>query len=197
MTNHPTTLLAQSYNHQDIDKMSTTSLWLTGQSRHLERIFQKKQLQHRLYQTQHSQKHWTWRDNQQPDSCHNSDYTLHQRYFWDYSTDITTLRRHPWILSPEGQFFHKPITTLRHGLTNVKYKDQPYDRQGAVYRIKCTDCQATYIGQTGRNLKTRLTEYKRATRNGDIRNHIYEYHRLTKHKIDWDSAECVTFSTNY
>ena len=55
---------------------------------------------------------------------------------------------------------HKPITTLRHVLTNVKDKDQPHERQGAVYRIKCTDCQATYIGETGRNLKTRLTEHK-------------------------------------
>ena len=26
-----------------------------------------------------------------------------------------------------------------------------------VSRIKCTDCQSTYIGETGRNLKTRLT----------------------------------------
>ena len=34
-------------------------------------------------------------------------------------------------------------------------------------------------------------------RNGDIRNHISEHHQLTKHKIDWDSAECVTCSTNY
>ena len=45
--------------------------------------------------------------------------------------------------------------------------------------------------------KTRLTEHKRATKNSDIRNHISEHHRLTKHKIDWDSAECVTYSTNY
>ena len=26
---------------------------------------------------------------------------------------------------------------------------------------------------------------------------VGEHHRLTKHKIDWDSAECVTYSTNY
>ncbi|KAL9972918.1 hypothetical protein ACROYT_G019312, partial [Oculina patagonica] len=55
----------------------------------------------------------------------------------------------------------------------------------------------SYIGETGRNLNTRLTEHKRATRNGDVNNHISEHHRLTKHKIDWDSAECLTYSTNY
>ena len=35
---------------------------------------------------------------------------------------------------------HKPITTLRRLLTNVKDKDKPEDRQGAVYKIKCCDC---------------------------------------------------------
>ena len=59
---------------------------------------------------------------------------------------------------------HKPITTLRHTLTNVKDKEQPYDRQGAVYKINCADCQATYIGETGRNLNMRLTEHKRSTK---------------------------------
>ena len=52
-------------------------------------------------------------------------------------------------------------------------------------------------GETGRNLNTRLTEQKRATRNSDVNNRISEHHRLTNHKIDWDSAECLTYSTNY
>ena len=92
---------------------------------------------------------------------------------------------------------HKPITTLRHILTNVKDKEQPYDRQGAVYKINCADCQATYIGGTGRNLNMRLTEHKRSTKNGDKTNNIAEHHRQTKHNIDWDSAQCLTYSTNY
>ena len=56
---------------------------------------------------------------------------------------------------------------------------------------------ATCIGETGRNLATRLTEHKRATRKGDVNNHIAEHHRLTNHTIDWDSAQCLTYSTNY
>ena len=54
------------------------------------------------------------------------------------------------------QVAHKPMFTLRHLLTNVKGKDKPEDRPGAVYKINCSDCQATYIGETGRNLTTRL-----------------------------------------
>ena len=82
------------------------------------------------------------------------------------------------ILQPYNiRVAHKPITTLRQLLTKVKDKDEPNRRQGAVYKIKCCDCQATYIGETGRNLNVRLTEHKRATRNGEmVNNHIAEHH---------------------
>ena len=63
--------------------------------------------------------------------------------------------------------------------------------------MKYSHCQASHIGETGRNLHTRLTEHKRATRNGDANNHIAVHHRLTNHNIDWDSAQCLIYSTNY
>ena len=90
---------------------------------------------------------------------------------------------------------HRPINTLRKLMINVK--DKPRDRQGAVYKIKFCDCQASYIGETGRNLKTRLTEHRRATMNIDINNNIAEHHLQRNHRIDWDSTTCVTYSTNY
>ena len=127
---------------------------------------------------------WTWRDNQQPDSCHKSDYTLHQRYFWDYSTDLTTLR-HP--CSPQTNHYSTTPTDQHQGQRPTSWQtvsgvpNQVYWLSGYLYW----------------DLKTRLTEHKWATKNGDIRNHISEPHRLTKHKIDWDSAEYVTYSTNY
>ena len=64
-------------------------------------------------------------------------------------------------------------------------------------KIKCCDCQASYIGESGRNLSTRLTEHKRATKNGDVNNHFAEHHLKTKHQIDWDSATCITYATDY
>ena len=32
---------------------------------------------------------------------------------------------------------HKPTTMLRHLLTNIKNRDEPNNRHGAVYKIKC------------------------------------------------------------
>ena len=42
---------------------------------------------------------------------------------------------------------YKPMFTLRRLLTNVKDKDEPEERPGAVFKIKCYDCQATYHGR--------------------------------------------------
>jgi len=64
---------------------------------------------------------------------------------------------------------HKPISTLRQLFTNVKDKDKPENRQGAVYKIKCCDCQATYIGETGRNLQA-TDRTQTSDKNGDVKN---------------------------
>ena len=100
---------------------------------------------------------------------------------------------------------HKPTRTLRHLLTNVKDKNNPKDRQGTVYRIRCNDCNGTYIGETGRTLTTRLGEHQTATDKEDLTNNIAQqpppppppqHHRKTGHDINWDSATYLTHSTD-
>ena len=47
-------------------------------------------------------------------------------------------------------------------LINVKDKDESEDWSGAVCKIKCSDFQATYIVETGRN-EIKRTQIKRPT----------------------------------
>ena len=56
---------------------------------------------------------------------------------------------------------------------------------------------APSLPETDRNLSTRLSEHKRATRNGDVNNHIAEHHLQTKHQIDLNSTTCITYSAEY
>ena len=127
------------------------------------------------------------------DSC-NSSYTTTATIPYIRGTSETIAR----ILRPYNiRLAHNPMFTLRRLLTIVKGKDKPEDRQGAVYTIQCSDCQATYIGETGRNLTTRPTEHKRATKKGDLNNNIAEHHLKTSHAIDWDCATCLNYSTDY
>ena len=66
------------------------------------------------------------------------------------------------------------IPYLKSISENISRILQPFIE--AVYKIYCSDWYASYIGETGRNLTTRLTEHKRATRKGDVSNHIAENH---------------------
>ena len=77
------------------------------------------------------------------------------------------------ILQPYNvRVAHKPTTRLRHyDIYWPTFKTGTNLTTDAVYKIRCSDCQASFTGETGRNLNTRLTELKRATRNGDVNNH--------------------------
>ena len=158
---------------------------LTDEIKHLNTVFIKNN-----YNTDFIERNTYNRPN---DSSNNS-YTTTATIPYVRGTSETIAR----ILRPYNiRVPHKPIFTSRRLLTHVKGNDKPEDRPGAVYKIHCSDCQATYIGETGRNLTTRLTEHKRATKKGDLNNNIAEHHLKTNHAIDWDSATCLTYSTDY
>lgn len=88
-----------------------------------------------------------------------------------------------WFPLSDYHYLWLPITTLQHLLTNVKGKGEPNNRPEVIYRIKSSNCPASYIGETGQNLNPRLNEHKQLTRNGEFSNHIPEHHRLTNHTI--------------
>ena len=126
-----------------------------------------------------------------------------------WATTVRTLTRRAQIICDSTdslrdenkhlrQIFHKNDYSDEFIDTN-KYKHDkhdPKDRQGTVYRIRCNDCNGTYIGETGRTLTTRLGEHQTATDKEDLTNNIAQHHRKTVHDINWDSATCLTHSTD-
>ena len=61
-------------------------------------------------------------------------------------------------------------------------------KQGVVYQISCKECEAKYIGQTGRHLGERLKEHKRATKKGYyLESGVAEHVVDTGHQIDWSA----------
>jgi hypothetical protein len=55
------------------------------------------------------------------------------------------------------------VNTNNVGTMLINGKDKiPTLEKSGVYQINCKDCQAIYVGQSGRNIKTRLNEHKRA-----------------------------------
>ena len=104
----------------------------------------------------------------------------------------------PRILRPHDiTVAHKPSTTLRDVLTRVKDPSHRNSRAGAVYKIPCAECSASYVGETGRTLKCRIKERKRSVANQDKSNKIAVHHMLTQHQMNWEAATCLEFAPGF
>ncbi|KYN16156.1 hypothetical protein ALC57_11588 [Trachymyrmex cornetzi] len=77
------------------------------------------------------------------------------------------------------------IKTHKDPISNMSKKN-------AVYKIKCNDCDASYVGQTKRTVKTRIGEHRNDIRK-NINNHsVITEHRLNyNHDFDWDNVEIM------
>ena len=60
----------------------------------------------------------------------------------------------------------KNVKTVGNLYSKTKDKTKPQDKSNVVYRIGCQDCTSTYIGQTSRKLKGRITSHKSDCRTG-------------------------------
>ena len=93
------------------------------------------------------------------------------------------------ILSPLGILtVFRPLTTLRKILSKPKDKIPALTKSGVLYEVSCQECNATYIGQTGRNLSQRLKEHQRAVKKMDTFSSAMSEHVChTGHKINWEN----------
>ena len=80
----------------------------------------------------------------------------------------------------------KPQTTLRQVLFHPRDKVEKHKKAGVVYKIPCSQiCQKVYIGETGRQLGTRITEHRKEAEKISDRNFTrttrtastYEHHK--------------------
>ena len=82
--------------------------------------------------------------------------------------------------------------TLHQLLVHPKDLVPMDERKGVVYSITCTVCPKVYIEQTGRSLKHRLKEHRRALRSGDVAASALAEHALVAgHGIDLSKTEVV------
>lgn len=67
-----------------------------------------------------------------------------------------------------------------------------------IYIIDCMDCDASYLGQTKRRLKSRIEEYKKTVNKVAIKHSVITDHILhNNYDFDWDNTVILDSELNY
>jgi len=71
-------------------------------------------------------------------------------------------------------------------------------QRNVVYKIACKDCEASYVGQTSRQLHTHILEHRNHIRRNMFSHSVIIDHRLQfDHEFDWDKAQVLDIERNY
>ena len=84
----------------------------------------------------------------------------------------------------------RPVRTIGRNLPSLKDPHNPEEKSCVVYQVPCSDCNFVYIGQTKRDLKSRLTEHKLAIKNQEPeKSALCEHYMRFDHLIDWNNSK--------
>ena len=87
----------------------------------------------------------------------------------------------------------KPVSNLRCIFPSPKDRPSKTELSSVVYKIPCANCRASYIGQTKRKLKQRISEHKRAVSRADFSTSALAEHAWTcEHPVDWKNVEVLS-----
>jgi len=73
----------------------------------------------------------------------------------------------------------------------------PMSHHGVIYKISCHDCEASYIGQTKRQLRIRINEHNFDIRKKNGSLSIISEHRLNQNDFEWDNVKIIDNEPSY
>jgi len=74
----------------------------------------------------------------------------------------------------------------------------PTHAQSNVYKISCLHCNATYVGQTRKLLKTRIEEHRSHIKRNTSQSSVITEHRVKYgHDFDWNNVEILDKEPHY
>ena len=86
----------------------------------------------------------------------------------------------------------KPHHTLSSLFRKPKDPINFEQKRGLVYQISCRDCNAVYVGETGRSTRTRKREYADAVKTFNTKKLALSQHVMDfDHRIDWDNVKIL------
>jgi len=85
----------------------------------------------------------------------------------------------------EASISYYSMNKLRNIIRPQKDRLPKQHHRNVVYKISCKDCDASYVGQTGRKIVTRLKEHKNHIRRSTTTHSVITDHKLNdNHNFD-------------
>nr|VZI19720.1 unnamed protein product [Spirometra erinaceieuropaei] len=101
------------------------------------------------------------------------------------------------LLAPLGVgVAHRPEATIRRQLMKPKDPLPRQETSGVVYRIWCSCGQSNCVGETGRQLRTRMAEHAAAVRRNDASSQVAAHSMGSGHTFKFDEAEILARGDN-
>ena len=127
-----------------------------------------------------------------PDNNEKRQFDFKNTVIVPYTPHLEQLR--PTLKSVNSNVIFKYNEKLANKLCKNRLGTPP-DNKG-VYVINCAKCDKSYIGETGRDLKTRISEHKgdikKNAKGSGIAKHVHD----TGHNFDFNNAQVIFPCTN-
>jgi len=92
----------------------------------------------------------------------------------------------------------RPLQTIGRYLPSLKDQMNPEEKSCLAYQVPCQDCEFIYIGQTNRDLKSRISKHQRAIKFQQAeKSALCEHFISCDHRIDWSRVEILNFEPDY
>ena len=90
------------------------------------------------------------------------------------------------------------LNNLNRFIKVQKDKSISNNHNNVVYKINCKDCDVSYVGQTKRQLRTRLKEHSNNIKLDSSKHSVVSEHIIIeKHAFDWDNVKILDIESNY
>ncbi|BHF72058.1 hypothetical protein SprV_0401512100 [Sparganum proliferum] len=86
---------------------------------------------------------------------------------------------------------HKPEPTIRQQIMRPKDPLPVTEQSAVVYSIPCQNCDARYVGETGKRLGTRLHEHQLAINRKDKLSMVYGHVKQQNHNFAFEKARII------
>ncbi|BHF61483.1 hypothetical protein SprV_0100445800 [Sparganum proliferum] len=101
------------------------------------------------------------------------------------------------LLAPLGVgVTHRLEATIRRLVMKLKETLPRLEKSGVVYRIWCSCGQSNYVGETGRQLQTRMAEHAAVVRRNDASSQVAAHSTRSGHTFKFDEAEILARGGN-